>query len=93
MKSKDKKLGKRQDSILDFIEINRVVSIGQILEHVQQDIGTVTKMTISRDLEKMLELNLIERRGAGRAVTYQLSSGYLIVKKIDIEKYFSNGEK
>lgn len=86
---KDKKLNKRQDLILAFIEANKAVSVGQIFEHIQQGVGGVVKMTISRDLEKMLELSLIERRGIGRAITYQLSSQYSIVRKIDAEKYFS----
>lgn len=86
---KDKKLNKRQDSILAFIEANKAVSVGQIFEHIQRGVGGVVKMTISRDLEKLFELNLIEKQGAGRAVTYQLSSRYSIVKKIDVGKYFS----
>ncbi|MDR3558868.1 MAG: hypothetical protein P4L62_04220 [Candidatus Pacebacteria bacterium] len=56
------KLNKRQDAILVFIETNKTASIGQIFEHIQKSIGEVTRITISRDLEKMLELNLIERR-------------------------------
>jgi Fic family protein len=87
MKSKDA-LNERQDAILNCIEAMKAVSAGQILEHIQKHIGNVTKMTVSRDLEKMLAFNLIERRGAGRAVTYQLSSRYPIIKKIDVEKYF-----
>jgi Fic family protein len=82
-------LNKRQDAILAFIETNKTASIGQIFEHVQKSIGEVTRITISRDLEKLLELNLIERQGAGRAVTYQSSSQYSILKKINVEKYFS----
>jgi Fic family protein len=86
----ENKLNKRQDAILDFLEVSKIASIGQILEYIQQNVGSVTNMTISRDLEKLLKLNLIERQGAGRAVTYQPSSQYLILKKIDVEKYFSN---
>lgn len=86
---KKNKRNKRQDVILAFIEENKAVSIGQIFEHIQQNIGSVTRVTISRDLEKLLELNFIERQGAGRAVIYQTSSQYSIIRKIDVEKYFS----
>lgn len=86
--STEKKLNKRQDAVLAFIEINKAVSIGQILKYIQQNIGTVTKMTISRDLEKMLDFNLIERQGAGRAVFYKVSHQYSTLKVIDVEKYF-----
>lgn len=88
--SREKKLNKRQDTILAFIETNKSVSIGQILEYIQQNVGSVTKMTISRDLDKMIEFNLIDRQGAGRAVVYRPSSQYSILKKIDVEKYFAN---
>lgn len=83
-----KKLNKRQDSILLFIEKNEVVSIGQVIEYIAKELGQATRITISRDLEKILKLNLIKRQGAGRSVTYQLSDQYSILKKIDVKKYF-----
>lgn len=83
------KLNDRQIAILAFIEAKKTASIGQIFEHIQKSLEKITKITISRDLEKMLEFGLIERQGAGRAVTYQLSSRYPIIKKIDVEKYFA----
>ena len=89
MQSKNDKLNKRQDAILAFIEANKTASIGQIFERFQRTIGNVARITIFRDLEKMLELNLVERQGAGRAVFYQPSPRYSMVKKIDVEKYFS----
>jgi Fic family protein len=89
MQVKSNKLNKRQDAILTFIETNKTTSIGQIFEHIQQNIGEVTRITIFRDLEKMLKLNLIERQGAGRSVFYRLSSQYSILKKVDVEKYFA----
>ncbi|TSA45811.1 cell filamentation protein Fic [bacterium] len=89
MPAKSNKLNVRRDTILAFVEANKNASIGQIFEYVQQNIGDITRITISRDLEKMLESNLIERQGAGRAVFYQLSPRYSILKKIDVEKYFA----
>jgi Fic family protein len=88
---KNEKLSKRQEVILTLIEKMGSVSGGQIIEQIGKELGQVTRMTISRDLEKMLELNLIERQGTvGRAVTYRLSSRYPLIKKIDVEKYFAN---
>jgi Fic family protein len=89
MKEKSNKLSERRDAILVFIEANKTASIGQIFEHIQKSLGEVTRITISRDLEKLLRSNLIERQGAGRAVSYRLSTQYSILKKIDAEKYFS----
>ncbi|KKP67775.1 MAG: hypothetical protein UR66_C0010G0013 [Candidatus Moranbacteria bacterium GW2011_GWE1_35_17] len=87
---KNEKLIPRQEMILSFIEGKGSVSGGQISEHIAKELGKITRMTISRDLEKMIQAGLVERRGtAGRAVTYQLSSKYPIAKKIDVEEYFS----
>lgn len=89
MQVKNEKLNERQNAILAFIEANKKASIGQIIEYVQQGIGDVTRITISRDLKKFLKLSLIERQGAGRSVFYLPSTQYLILKKINVEKYFS----
>jgi Fic family protein len=85
------KLNERQNAILVIISANKFVSIGQIFEHIQKDFEKITRITVSRDLEKLLKLNLIEKQGESkRAVVYQISSQYLILKKIDVEKYFAN---
>jgi len=89
MQSKNEELNERQIAILAFIEGGKKASIGQIIDHIKHGFGDVTRITISRDLEKFLKLNLIERQGAGRAVFYLPSAQYSIVKKIDVEKYFS----
>jgi Fic family protein len=82
-------LSKRQDEIIAFIEQQQTVSIGQIVEHIQAKLGEVTRITVSRDLEKMLEQGFIERRGAGRSAYYALSPRYVTTRKIDVEQYFS----
>lgn len=89
MKPKSEKLNKRQDAILALIEANKPVSAGQIWEHIERSLEAVTKMTISRDLDRLIELNLVERQGVGRAIQYQPSAQYSILKKIDVEKYFA----
>lgn len=88
-KKSHNQLHERQNAILAFIDANTSASIRQIFEHIQKDVNKVTKITISRDLEKLLASNFIERHGAGRAVTYQLSARYSIIKKVDVAKYFA----
>jgi Fic family protein len=89
MDKKQEKLNKRQELILSFIKKNDNVSVGQIVEYVGEELEKVTRMTISRDLEKLLEMDFIERQGtAGRSVTYKISPKYSIIQKIDIDKYF-----
>jgi len=89
MVTKNEKLVPRQEIILSFIEEKGSVSVGQIAEYVGNELEKVTRMTILRDLDKLLEAGLVERQGsAGRAVSYQLSPKYPILKKIDVEQYF-----
>ncbi|HRZ34025.1 MAG TPA: Fic family protein [Candidatus Moranbacteria bacterium] len=84
------KLNERQNAILAFIESNESVSIGQIFEHIQKDFEKITRITVSRDLEKLLKVSLIEKQGESkRTAVYKISSQYSILKKIDVEKYFS----
>ncbi|MDP1817954.1 MAG: Fic family protein [Leadbetterella sp.] len=89
MQSRNENLNERQEAILAFIVANKTASIGQILEHIQQNVGNVTRVTVFRDLEKILEASLIERQGAGRSVFYKVSPQYFTLNKIDVEKYFS----
>lgn len=87
--NRNNRLNERQNVILNFIENEKTVSIGQILKHVQKNVGEVTRITISRDLEKLLNSNLIERRGKSkRTVTYKVSSQYSTLKRINLEEYF-----
>jgi len=90
-KTMNNKLNERQNAILAFIEASKTVSIGQIFEHIQKDFKKITRITISRDLEKLLKLGLIEKQGESRrAILYQISPQYSVLKKIDVEKYFAN---
>lgn len=84
-----KNLNKRQDALLAFIETKKSASMAQIFEHIRQTVGEVTRVTVSRDLEKILRLGLIERRGAGRGARYEVSAQYGLVKRIDVDAYFS----
>ncbi|MFA6159754.1 MAG: Fic family protein [Parcubacteria group bacterium] len=87
--SKNEGLNKRQEAILAFIEAKEKASIGQIVEYIQKNVENIARITISRDLEKIIRLGLIERYGAGRAIFYRISSHYFAIKKIDVESYFA----
>lgn len=91
LKSTNDTLNERQNVVLAFIEANEAVSIGQIFEHIHKDFEKITRITVSRDLEKLLKLTLIEKQGESkRTVVYRVSFQYSILKKIDVEKYFAN---
>lgn len=78
------KLNKRQDQILHFIDVNKQASISEILKSIT---GTA-KITINRDLKKLLDLGLIITKGKGRSVVYELSLQYNLFKLINIDDYF-----
>lgn len=80
---------KRQDLIIKFIESQKSVATGQIIEYVQNELGGLSRVTISRDLDKLLKLGLIKRQGSGRSVSYSLSSEYRAIKQIDVDAYFA----
>lgn len=86
---KGKKPNKRQGLILAFAEKNKTASISQIAQHVEIAGEKATRVTISRDLEKLLNLGYLERKGAGRSTVYEISASYSISKEMDVEVYFS----
>ncbi len=86
---KDKrKLNKRQDVILYILNRTKKTSVSGILADLKVYFGEVSKITVNRDLEKLLELKFIVRGGKGRAVFYELSPRYNLLKYIDADKYF-----
>ena len=62
-----KLLTKRQFKILEFIRNIGKVQNKQITEHF----SGFSRITIIRDINILLNLNLIERKGKGRNVFYQ----------------------
>lgn len=64
-------MNKRQDAVLAFIERKNTASTREILCFLRQSIDSVARITLIRDLRKLLILGLIERTGAGRSIRYQ----------------------
>jgi Fic family protein len=88
MELKLKKLNKRQDEILSVISENKGVSIFEILENIRKSFGKVSKITVNRDLKKLIELDLILKKGKARGVFYEISPKYNLFQYINPEKYF-----
>ena len=80
-----KLLTKRQFKILEFIRNIGKVQNKQITEHF----SGFSRITIIRDINILLNLNLIERKGKGRNVFYQDRIDQEFLKYIDIDNYFS----
>lgn len=81
-------LNKRQDIILDILNKTKKSSVSEVLADLKASFGEVSKITVNRDLEKLLELSFIIRGGKGRAVFYELSPRYNLLKYVDVDRYF-----
>ncbi len=81
-------LNKRQDHILDFIDKKGDASISEIFAAIFKKTRAVAEITVKRDLKKLVDLNLIVAKGAGRAVKYELSPAYSVIRPVDVDKYF-----
>src|SRR3989344_1137443 len=83
-----KKTNKRQDFIASLLEESAGFPISRIMEEVAKHIEKISKITVNRDLEKLIKLGFIKREGKGRAAFYRLSEHYNLIREIDIEDYF-----
>ncbi len=76
----------RQNKIISFIEEKKEVSSSDILSFLSVNID---RKTLQRDLKELEEKFLIFKKGLGRGTAYSLSAHYEILKKVDVEEYFS----
>jgi len=88
MIKKHTKLNKRQDRVLAVLKNGMSFSIGEILENIKSDFVDVQKITVNRDLQKLIDLCFIYKTGRGRATTYRLSDHFKLIEHIDVQKYF-----
>lgn len=58
----------RQRSILEFLKAKKKVQVWEL----QKILPQVTKRTLRRDLDDLLQMNIIERKGEWNAVFYEL---------------------
>jgi len=89
-KSVKQQLNKRQDVVINILEKSISFSAQQLKESIDKEFGPVSKITINRDIKKLLQMGLIAFEGKARATLYRLSPHYRIIQSIDIEKYFQN---
>lgn len=70
MNSQNNSLNKRQDAILAFVEHAKSARSGEVLEHIRSSMGGITRVTIARDLAKLVAAGLLLREGVGRNTQY-----------------------
>lgn len=85
-----KALNKRQELILSFLEsADSPKAASNIISHLKPPAGSISRMTINRDLRELQSRDYIKKNGSGRSAAYALAPTYRAVKPIDVEKYFA----
>lgn len=79
-----KKINYRQKRILELISRHKEISSSQI----EELLNSVTKMTVTRDLNFLLGENYIEKHGKGPAVRYREKNSSKILRYFDPDEYF-----
>jgi Fic family protein len=75
-----------KERILDFIKNNPVCSSQEILNGLSLTIGTTT---IKRYLQDLIQEELVIPTGKNKARKYSISLSYDVLRRIDIDDYFS----
>jgi Fic family protein/predicted transcriptional regulator len=71
--------------IIEYIRNNKGASSKEIFEGLSSGISY---STLKRILSKLLDDNLISKKGQGRGTNYSISSAYELLFPVDLEKYF-----
>ncbi len=80
------KLTNRQQRIIALINMEKQLSISQILELLNEDISQVT---LNRDLAKLVKNQFLIKIGKARAIRYSVSNFYQLLAPVDVGVYFS----
>lgn len=80
-------LTKRQQFLLALIQKTDHPTPKKLLEEVQRNFESVSRITLIRDLNTLLQQGCIRRQGKGRNSYYQ-SSVSALFQEFDLEKYF-----
>lgn len=90
MPQKLEKLNKRQDRILAVLKNGVQLSIAEIAKNIETDFTGVPKITINRDLQKLIGLGFVNKFGLGRATAYRLTLHFKLIEHIDVQRYFQD---
>ncbi len=89
MKLDFEQLNKRQEFILELIDKKEKAAVAGLVLDLAIKFKKISRITIIRDLNKLLKFGLIKRQGKGRGVIYKLSPSYYLFKPINVDEYFN----
>lgn len=82
-------ISSRQTLILSFIDNNPDTQTQNIREYLVKSSGAdISRMTVIRDIEALLENGFIQKKGLGRSVVYEITPKGVLLDPIDSEMYF-----
>lgn len=85
------KLTNRQFKILEFIRKNGKAGNKEIKEYAGEMGGELSRITIIRDINDLIQNRLIKKIGKGRGVYYREAVENKLLGYIDIDEYFKKG--
>jgi Fic family protein len=78
-------IDKRELEIIELIKKNQEVSSKEIFEGIS---SSVSYATVKRMLSKLIDDNLLTKKGQGKSTKYLISPTYEILYPINIQKYY-----
>ena len=84
----EKDLNKRQSLILEFINKHQFSKRGNIEKYISSIDDKVSKITVVRDLDTLLERGFIKKQGSARNTVYLSSNTNELLVNYDINNYF-----
>lgn len=83
----DRKLNQRQLKILYFIRSRQRTTNLDIKKYLEEESISISRITITRDINNLLADDLIKREGKGRTIWYQ-EEAKEILRYFDVDSYF-----
>lgn len=86
------KLTDRQKKIVDFISREISVQISAILDFLNKGEIKISRFSIVRDLNVLIQNDFINKVGGGRSTKYSVMEGHPLHKYVDIDEYFKTNQ-
>jgi Fic family protein len=78
-------IDKRENDIIEFIKKNHEISSKEIFDGIS---SSISYATVKRILSRLIDENLLTKKGQGKSTRYLISPTYELLYPVDIEKYF-----
>lgn len=86
------KLTNRQKKILSFISKEIEVGISDILDFLNKNEVKISRFSVVRDLNVLIQNDFLNKTGGGRSVKYREIQNHPMHKYVDIDEYFKTSQ-